>query len=425
MWNSDDEINEYGEPIHLYVAAKGPPRKANTGTVESHIGGLAHELDTPQCGVCQDAQKLLVQLRLPNLMTKDGGKVDRMIYVFGCSRATCFEKLQFSEGFALVKSEVMSCQVIETPVATLQQKCLPAAPAKSSWYVDGSQEEEDDDNDWTGDSLGMESLEQAVSAMEDKLKSGALTKKSKKSDWKPAPKRDASAGNMFPCFLLTKQLEPPSSNPVFEDDDVGLSTDDDKIRNMLARYMAEEEDENILAALRGTGMGGDIGEEDERLPEESRLFRGFQDRLHRVPRQVVRYARGGTPLWSIPSVKNDRRLWQIPSCAKCGTSLSFEMQLLPSLLHVLKVDEYSQQEGSMRIGDLLRSGINWGSVAVFTCPETSCDCNEGCLVVQASVDEDPEMPLHETGVDRSLAPTMAVLEDMDDDAEFEPFHINA
>ena len=101
------------------------------------------------------------------------------------------------------------------------------------------------------------------------------------------------------------------------------------------------------------------------------------------------------------------------------------MQLLPSLLHVLKVDEYSQQEGSMRIGDLLRSGINWGSVAVFTCPETSCDCNEGCLVVQASVDEDPEMPLHETGVDRSLAPTMAVLEDMDDDAEFEPFHINA
>ena len=424
MWNSDDEINEYGEPIHLYVAAKGPPRKANRDTIESHIGGLAYQLDAPQCGVCQDTQKLLVQLRLPNLLAEDGGKVDRMLYVFGCSRATCFEKLKFSEGFAFVESGIMTCQVIEMPVVTLQQKSIPAPPAKSSWYADDNKEE-DDDNDWGGDASGMESLEQAMSAMESKLKSGALPKKPTKSDWKPAAKPDSSGENMFPCFLLTKQLEPPSSNPVFEADDVGLSTDDDKIRNMLARYMAEEEDENILAALRGTDMGGDIGEEDERLTEESRLFRGFQDRLHRVPRQVVRYARGGTPLWSIPSVKNDKQLWQIPKCAKCGMSLSFEMQMLPSLLHVLKVDEFSHQDGSMRISDLLRGGINWGSVAVFTCPEGSCDCKVGCLVVQASVDEDPELPMHESGGGRDLAPTMAVVEDMDDDAEFEPFHNNA
>jgi hypothetical protein len=329
--------------------------------------------------------------------------------------------LKFVEGFASAENGIMTCQVVQTPVETVQKKILPVTPKKSSWYSDDG-EDEDDDNDWGDEGGGnMESLEEAMTAMEDKLKDGTLPKRSKKSDWKPVAKIDEPAEKFFNCFLLTKQLEPPPSNPVFEDDDVGLSADDDKIRNMLARYMAEEDDEIILAALRGRDTGGDImGEEDERLTEEARLFRGFQDRLHRVPRQVVRYARGGGPLWSIPSVKNDKKLWQVPNCSLCGMQCSFEMQLLPSLLHVIQVDQFSQQDAKMRIGDLLRSGINWGSVAVFTCPNTSCGCSEGRLVVQASVDEDPEQA--EIGEGRYLlAPTMAVVEDMDDDAEFVPF----
>jgi pre-rRNA-processing protein TSR4 len=416
MWNSEEEVNENGEVIQLYVAAKGPPRKRNTNTVESHIGGLAHQREAPTCGMCQDSTKLIVQLRLPNKSTAEGIKVDRMLYVFSCSRATCFKRLQFVDGFAPADSGIMACQVAKTPAVIIQRELVPMVPAKSSWYADDN---DDDDNDWGVDGGGMESLEQAMAEMENKLEDGALPKRPKKSSWKPASKIDESGGDAFHCYMLTKQTEPPASNPALEDDDVGLSTDDEKIRNMLARYMAEEEDENILAALRGRDIGVDIGEEDERLTEESRLFRGFQDRLHRVPRQVVRYAPGGTPLWSIPSVRNDKKLWEVPSCAKCGSQCSFEMQLLPSILHILQVDDMAVQNNKMRIGDLLRSGINWGSVAVFTCPNPSCDSTVGHLVVQASVDEDLEP--NDVGMDRDLAPTMAVVQDMDDDDEFEPF----
>jgi len=446
MWNSQDEINEFGEAIHLYVAANGPPRKTNIDIVDSHIGGRAYQLEAPLCGVCHDPTKLLVQIRLPNVSTEeeeDGSvQMDRMLYTFGCPRTTCWATLKFTDGFTAIENGIMRCQIVEMPVDTNTKKSMPTAPTKSSWYAD------DDNNDWEtndDDNGGMESLEEAMAAMEEKLKSGSgRPKRSKKPEWKPAAKIvDESGDKTFPCFLLNKQLEPPPPNPVWEEDDVGLSTDDEKIRNMLARYMADEEDETILAALRGSdymasGGGGDIAEEDERLSEEVRLLRGFQDRVQRVPRQVVRYTQrrsggggGGTPLWSIPSVgKNNRPLYTVPDCPVSGMPLSFEMQILPSLLHILKVDEFStppqQEEGSknskINIGDLLKTGMNWGSVAVYTSPKTLSGggVSEGYLVVQASVDEDPALDEIE-GIDRDLAPTMAVVEDMDDDGEFELF----
>ena len=227
--------------------------------------------------------------------------------------------------------------------------------------------------------------------------------------------------------MLKHQHEPLAPNKPIEEDDVGLSASDDKIRNMLARYMAEEEDEDILAALQGStgaGGGGGMGEEDERLSEEERLLLGFQDRVRRVPRQILRYARGGQPLWSIPSTKGNAKggeeesLWKIPTCTTCGKACTFEMQLVPSLLHVLQVDKFGGENPSGNINDLFATGMNWGSVAVFTCNEPDCSATQGGLIIQKSVDENPEMEERE-GMD--FTPTMAVVEDMDDDEDFEPY----
>jgi pre-rRNA-processing protein TSR4 len=432
MWNSsDDEVNEYGQAVQLYVPAKGPARRTNTDALDSHIGGMAHQRESPVCSVCQDSMRLLVQLRLPNTLTSEGSKVDRMLFVFACPRASCFEKVQFVEGFASgVEQSVMSCQTVETPVVVVKAPEVPVAPTKSSWYTDdGDEDDEDDDNDWGG-TENLAGLEEAMSAMEQNLKDGALPKHAKKSDTKTPPTQTAQGdestknANSFPCFVLSNQMEPPAPNPVMDQDDVGMSASDDKIRNMLARYMATEEDEDILSALKGTAVGGGIGEEDERLTEKERLLLGFQDRLRRVPRQVVRYAKGGAPLWSIPSTKKDEQLWKTPVCTACSTPCCFEMQILPSLLHVLQVDQFSPagsdaKEGDVGIGDLLSKGMNWGSVAVFACPNSSCSSHEGPLVIQASVDENPEEG--SAGRHRDFTPTMAVVEDMDDDADFEPY----
>lgn len=437
MWGGDDDVDENGEAVKLYVPAQGQPRRVNVDALDSHIGGKPYQRDPPVCGICKEMMNLLVQLRLPNMRKDDGTKVDRIVYVFACPKATCFESVKFVDGFATGNDGVMSCQSMETVVVT-PKPAAPVAPAKSSWYADdeddNKDEEADDDNDWgldgteKDDVANMAELEEAMAAMENNLREGVRPKQVKNSGTKSTPGRaQDSSDTSFPCFLLTRHLEPPAPNPVAEEDDVGLSANDEKIRNMLARYMAEEEDEDILAALKGTSTGGGNGEEeDERLTEEDRLLLGFQDRVRRVPRQVVRYARGGIPLWSIPSSKKGKQLWNIPTCVTCGTQCYFEMQLLPSLLHVLGVDQFSSDEEKMTedgksvsgIGALLSRGMNWGSVAVFTCPSASCQSPEGYLVIQAAVDENP-LPVGSPGMD--FTPTMAIVEDMDDDAEFEPY----
>jgi pre-rRNA-processing protein TSR4 len=403
MWNNEDEVNEYGEPVKLYLPVQGPPRRNNTDFADSHVGGHATSVEGKlACAQCQDPMYLMVQLRLTKASKSDGSLVDRSLCVFGCPKAQCFATLKFDNGFSSPRDEgVMYCKTTETSVADKKTAPLvPVAPVKSSWYADG--DEDDGDNDWGVESSGgnadddmanMESALAAICAMESKIdEDGTKPKSKQKKPAKPSKPSNSqsSLGPGFDCYLLTHQNEPlpAPGQQAMEEDDVGLSASDDKIRNMLARYMAEEEDQDILSVLKGTTIGGKgIGEEDERLSDKDRLLLGFQDRLRRASRQVVRYARGGVPLWSIPSESSGEPLWNVSPCS-CGAKRIFECQLLPSLLHVLQVDKHSGASES-GIGNLMSTGMNWGSVAVFTCPD-SCDQNKEVLVIQKSVDEQPD-----------------------------------
>lgn len=175
-------------------------------------------------------------------------------------------------------------------------------------------------------------------------------------------------------------------------------------------------------------------EEDERLSEEARILLGFQDRLRRAPRQVVRYAPGGKPLWSIRDKdrKTKENLWTVPVCPRSGDEMSFAFQVLPPVLEILDVDKYAGNNiaktngGSQHLAldDLMSNGMNFGSIAVFTCANNSSSAEEmdAFLVIQESVDSSPKKGRRK-GANRETefpADTMVVVEDLDDDADFEP-----
>lgn len=70
------------------------------------------------------------------------------------------------------------------------------------------------------------------------------------------------------------------------------------------------------------------------------------------------------------------------------------------------------------LDQLLSDGVNFGSIAVFTDP-TSSD-GEAFVVIQKSVDDLPERANNCSAGESSLpAASMAVVEDLDDDEEFE------
>eukprot|EP00535_Pseudo-nitzschia_heimii_P012095 CAMPEP_0197195168 /NCGR_PEP_ID=MMETSP1423-20130617/30571_1 /TAXON_ID=476441 /ORGANISM="Pseudo-nitzschia heimii, Strain UNC1101" /LENGTH=453 /DNA_ID=CAMNT_0042648735 /DNA_START=70 /DNA_END=1431 /DNA_ORIENTATION=+ len=450
MWNNDDEVNDHGDPVELYLPAQGPPRKTNIAPRDSHIGGLPcfNESFIPCCDVCGDKMFLLTQLQL-----EFEAELERHLCVFSCTKEDCFGEIVYHKGFASSSegvNGVVKCIEKRVPIANSDRKINPtvATPSKSSWY-DDDDNDSNNDNDWgMGNDHENINLENAVAAMESKLDDeGAIvmttpSKKPTSMSNKPSSSSDEALRNAFKCYLLKKQKEPPSSKSFMEDeDDVGLSESDEKIRNMLARYMAEEEDEDILAALGGTAMGGggnsNNGEEDERLSEEDRVLRTFQDRQKRAARQVIRYAKGGKPLWSIPGKnrKSGKALWSVPKCSD-GSAATFEFQVLPSILIALEVDQHPATRASaettngekpMALDQMLSNGINFGSIAVFTNPATPREESEGendaFVVIQKSVDDLPEQggPRNNTADCGEGFPvaSMAVVEDLDDDEEFE------
>jgi pre-rRNA-processing protein TSR4 len=425
---------------------------------------------------------LMVQLRIPTTTTTPSSSLkssnkettttimekDRYVCLFVCPRTECFEQLHFDDkGFASNGQGLLKCieQRLEsfrdtangTPTTTTTSI---STPIPSSWYDDGkddnisnhggSDDNDNDDDDWvidgTDGDINVVALEKAVAAMEKSLDENGMllpgkvhpSKQSLDSEHQqPITNRSEALLNEFDCYLLKEQNEPLPTRPMLEEDDVGLADSDEKIRNMLARYMAEEDDEDILAALRGTEIGGSGGgsgkkvaaEEDERLSDEDRILRGFQDRLRRLPRQVVRYARGGTPLWSIPdkSKKSGKPFWNVPDCEFCGQTKKFEFQVLPSILETLDVDRVAginntEPAKNMGLDDLLSSGMNFGSIAVFTCDNGTCQeiKKDSSLVIQRSVDDMNSMKKPS----ESFLPlaTMAVVENLDDDDEFELDH---
>ena len=526
MWNNDDgdELNEEGRPVQLYLPVStgnssgfvGPNSGGGGGT--SYIGGqwtpppVAEDDDQqhlnllhPVCDNCNESLWLLVQFDVPpqSQQQQQPQCLRKTISVFGCPKQDCFSCIKFNNGFSNGGQGVLKCIQHQSKPATSDtvrvnaKSNTPSAPAKSSWY------DNDDDDDWGLDNSKnnaavQQSLEDAVAAMEmglDEHGSISMTKSKKnknshskqkqttedKNKNKNKNNNNNKTTNSFKCFRLKAQDEPMSSRPVLEDDDVGLSESDEKIRNMLARYMAEEDDEEILAALRGANNGGGAsaggaggGEEDERLTDEERILRGFQDRLRREPTQVLRRAKpNGTPLWSL--IDKDRRsgktLWSVPDCKACGWKLSFEFQLLPSILSTLEVDKYAScssstaatrnkkspddeenEDNAFDLDELLTTGMNFGSVAVFACDNADCPSSKKqsgisddvFLVIQESADEgtalresrkkkkqrnnahNQQLQQQQEGSStrttqmRELPQaTMAIVEDLDDDDQFE------
>lgn len=76
---------------------------------------------------------------------------------------------------------------------------------------------------------------------------------------------------------------------------------------------------------------------------------------------------------------------------------SFEFQLMPSLLHILQVDEYSNfGKECDDVANLFQSkegGMSWGVIAVYSCPESCLShTREEYVVVQDPMDGDAKKP---------------------------------
>ena len=314
--------------------------KANNCTVEI-------VKDTPLCGVCQAPMHLLTQLYAP----LEG--LDRTLYIFACNRASCFRSIFETDenniNFCLGGGTVVRCirdQVKhqtgvnkKSPIVHCKPKSLPSPsslgnnksssdhPANKDDGLWGSDCDSDDDwgvenninhNDGIKSSTSIDLVEQMLSKLE--MRKKVETHISIQKPLKKFSTHNRIAKNKvidflkpkvasFPRFELDTYEEPflNATNEEDDDDNIGLSdTCDDDVQRMLNRYLKNEEDSDILSAIENQISGTDISndsidveEKYERLRPEDRLMLTFIDRVKRAPKQVIRYAYGGIPLWSL------------------------------------------------------------------------------------------------------------------------------
>ncbi|XP_049865951.1 programmed cell death protein 2 [Pectinophora gossypiella] len=100
---------------------------------------------------------------------------------------------------------------------------------------------------------------------------------------------------------------------------------------------------------------GELDEYTRTMPED-KVFNKFSKRIARHPEQVLRYDRGGSPLWITGNTENS--VMNVANCQYCGGERQFEFQVMPQLLNFINagVDVNS---------------IDWGVLAVYTC-KSSC-----------------------------------------------------
>lgn len=86
------------------------------------------------------------------------------------------------------------------------------------------------------------------------------------------------------------------------------------------RKMIQEKKAGSLSGVNENEL-----EQYAKAPED-KGFNKFSKRISRHPDQVLRYDRGGTPLW-ITSLAGDNSVVHVPKCEYCNGERQFELQV--------------------------------------------------------------------------------------------------
>lgn len=327
MWSNRGSVNDRGESVLLLEPISGKPNKSQCVTASdaktSFIGGtpvfysddlnLAY-LSRPICSHCNKDMYLVLQMYAP----LDDIQLDRTMYVFACNSAACIN-YGFSKSpddnnrFNVGGNGIICC--IRSQSKQVAQSSTPPPPVPSEkknvtdWVDDTGWGEEDNEWGTNNEDECMNDIEAMLAKLETDDGQAKVRDKVVKTPNKDTVNLSVSESFSFPKFDLDCYDE-PSLNKSYEnadfdsDDEDEYETTEDSVQKLLSKYLMEEEDESILSAIKGNDLsktssqnGGD-GEKYEKLPAEDRAFLAFSNRVKLAPKQSVRYAFDGVPLWS-------------------------------------------------------------------------------------------------------------------------------
>lgn len=148
-------------------------------------------------------------------------------------------------------------------------------------------------------------------------------------------------------------------------------------RELLREY--ERREGVKVVELVGNEGDGDEKYEKTRARHRDAVFCKFMKTILACPQQILRYCRGGNPLFISEPPSNMVQL--VPACSSCGEPRTFELQLMPALVSLLQ-------------GGSVGAELEFGTVLVYTCT-SSCWTSRSASAVEefCFIQTDPDQQL--------------------------------
>lgn len=206
---------------------------------------------------------------------------------------------------------------------------------------------------------------------------------------------DGDVGQQLQNLHLEEEEDVPQLRPFFvsvvdeadlggEDVDVGLS----HAYQLLQEY--EKREGLAVGEVEGSAVaaGGGEGEKYEKMKAQhgDAIFSRFMKKIAVCPQQILRYCRGGEPLFI--SEPPAHLAAAVTPCGSCGGPRTLELQLMPALVSLLQRTD----DGIDGCGGEQDFGLEFGTVLVYTCAK-SCwtagmmSAMEEVCLVQADPDQ--------------------------------------
>ncbi|XP_012274698.1 programmed cell death protein 2 [Orussus abietinus] len=313
--------------------------RLNSRFFPSKVGGKPAWLDlknipskeTLECEICKNPCIFLCQIYAP--YEDDPNAFHRMIYIFVCKRIECCKTNQVGN-FKVVRSQLAK---------------------ENQFYPSEPPEEKPDWNTDLGTSMWAKLCHVcgilAPSHCSKCKKVHYCCRLHQVMDWKNGHKELCGTENLtptdkflFPEYELTIEMEEKS------DEEMEVDNVNDEARE-IKKYKKLVADGKAGTLQHEPDVDSDLQRMSNSLEDET--FSEFCARLKQYPDQVLRYDRGGKPLY----ISSEHQPERIPRCIECKEERQLEFQVMPQLLNYLQFE------------DVFHS-LDWGILAVYTCKKS-------------------------------------------------------
>ncbi|KAK6189976.1 hypothetical protein SNE40_001932 [Patella caerulea] len=186
-------------------------------------------------------------------------------------------------------------------------------------------------------------------------KTSYCSKQHQTIDWKSIHKTICKdSDNVSSPGEVNKPMCFKSPNVLFPEFDLVTEPENYTKTNEKDEQEKMNEYKEFLASEAARSLSEDLDEKElertaTKQSEDDDQFLKFKERIRHEQQQILRFNRGGEPLWISALNKPS----EIPRCT-CGAERQFEFQVLPQLLNDLNVDS-------------LGVSIDWGVLCIYTC----------------------------------------------------------